>query len=148
MHMCWSDLNCFVQQCTTSPLQLSLKSLWTPNLKPPLSELILVTLQCNKIKGSLLFVLRYVYIVLCTSSTYGVHQVSDDDKPTQTILSDMQKKFSNVNSIPHTAELGVNAFSHANTAMADLDIITSRYLHPLKTIITVVDGIANISFVA
>lgn len=74
--------------------------------------------------------------------------MSDGDKPTQTILSDTQKKLSDINSIPRAAELGVNAFGHANTAMADLDIITSTYLHPLKTFITVVDGIANVSFVA
>ena len=87
------------------------------------------------------------YMVACTSSAQGFRQVSDDDKPTQTILQDAQKKLSDINSIPRAAGTGVNAIDHANTAMTNLDTINATYLQPLKTFNTVVNTIANVSFV-
>ena len=74
--------------------------------------------------------------------------MSDDDRSTQTILSDTQKKLSDNNPIPGAAENGANAIDHANTAMSVLDTINATYLQPLKTFDTVVNGIANVSFVA
>ena len=73
--------------------------------------------------------------------------MSDDDRPTQTILSDTQKKLLGINPIPGAAETGANVINDADTALADLDTITT-YLQPLKTFNTVVNGIANVSFVA
>ena len=87
------------------------------------------------------------YMVECTSSAHGFHQVSDDDKHTQTILQDAQKKLSDINSIPGPAGTGVGAINGANTAMTGLDTIDATYLQPLKTFNTVVNGIANASFV-
>ena len=72
----------------------------------------------------------------------------DDDKPTQTILRDTEKKLLNINSIPGAAETGVNAIDNVNTAMTVVDTINATYLQPLKTFNTVVNTIANISFVA
>ena len=65
-----------------------------------------------------------------------------------TSLQDAQKKLSDINSIPGPAGTGVNAIDHANTAMTDLNTIDATYLQPLKTFNTVVNGIANVSFVA
>ncbi|KIM56283.1 hypothetical protein SCLCIDRAFT_1220434 [Scleroderma citrinum Foug A] len=73
--------------------------------------------------------------------------VLDDDKHTQTILQDAQKKLSNINSIPGPAGTGVNAIGHGNIAMTNFDSICATYLQPLKTFNTVVNGIANASFI-
>jgi len=76
--------------------------------------------------------------------------VSDDDKPAQTMLSDIQdaqKKLSDINSIPGATEIGVNAIDHANTTMTGLDTINATYLQPLKTFNTVVNTLANVCFV-
>ena len=64
-----------------------------------------------------------------------------------TSLQDAQKKLSNINSIPGPAGTGVNAIGHGNTAMTNFDIIYATYLQPLKTFNTVVNGIANASFI-
>ena len=74
--------------------------------------------------------------------------MSDDDKPTQTIIEDAEKKLLNINPIPGAAETGVNTIDHANTAMTVVDTINATYLQPLKTFNTVVNTIANVSFVA
>jgi len=77
--------------------------------------------------------------------------VSGNDKPTQIILNDIQdaeKKLSDINSIPRTVEIGVNATDCANTALTGLDTINATYLQPLKTFNTVVNAIANVSFAA
>ena len=71
-----------------------------------------------------------------------------DGKPTQTIIKDAEKKLSDINSIPGAAQTGVNAIDHANTAMIVVDTINTTYLQPLKTFNTVVNTIANVSFVA
>jgi len=74
--------------------------------------------------------------------------VSGDDKPTKTIIKDAEKKLLNINSIPGAAETGVNAIDHANTLMTVVDTINATYLQPLKTFNTIVNTIANVSFVA
>jgi len=74
--------------------------------------------------------------------------VSGDDKPTKTIIKDAEKKLLNINSIPGAAETGVNAIDHANTAMTVVDTTSATYLQPLKTFNTIVNTIANVSFVA
>ena len=71
-----------------------------------------------------------------------------DDKPTQTIIKDAEKKLSDINSIPGAAQTGVNAIDHANTAMTVVDTINATYLQPLKTFNTIINTIANISFIA
>ena len=88
------------------------------------------------------------YMVECTSSAHGFHQVSDDDKRTQTILQDTQKKLSDINSIPGPAGTDINVIDHANTAMTVLDTIDATYLQPLKTFNTVVNAIANASCIS
>ena len=72
----------------------------------------------------------------------------DDDKPTQTILQDAEKKLLDINPIPGAAETGVNTINHANTVLTVIDTINATYLQPLKTFNTIVNTIANISFVA
>ena len=72
----------------------------------------------------------------------------DDDKPTKTILQDAEKKLLDINPISGAAGTGVNAIDHANTAMTVVDTINATYLHPLKTFNTIVNTIANVSFVA
>ena len=74
--------------------------------------------------------------------------MSADDKLTQTILSNTQKKLLDIISIPGTAETGVNAIDHVNTTMTILDTINATYLQPLKIFDTVINSIANISVVA
>jgi len=74
--------------------------------------------------------------------------VSGDDKPTKTIIKDAEKKLLNINSIPGAAGTGVNAIDHANTAVTVVDTINATYLQPLKTFNTIVNTIANVSFVA
>jgi len=74
--------------------------------------------------------------------------VPDVDKPTQTILQDAEKKLLDISPIPGAAETGVNAIDHANTAMTVVDTINATYLQPLKTFNTIVNTIANVSFVA
>jgi len=74
--------------------------------------------------------------------------VPDDDKPTQTILQDAEKKLLDINSIPGAAGTGVNAIDHANTAVTIVDTTSATYLQPLKTFNTVVNIIANVGFVA
>ena len=59
----------------------------------------------------------------------------------------MQKRLLDNNPIPGTAENGANAIDHANTVVSVLDTINATYLQPLKTFDTVVNGIANVSFV-
>jgi len=74
--------------------------------------------------------------------------VPDDDKPTQTILQDAEKKLLDINPIPGAAGTGVNTIDHANTAVAVVDTINATYLHPLKAFNAIVNTIANVSFVA
>jgi len=74
--------------------------------------------------------------------------VPDDDKPTQTILQDAEKKLLDINPIPGAAETGVNATDLANTVVTIIDTINATYLQPLKTFNTIVNTIANVSFVA
>jgi len=74
--------------------------------------------------------------------------VLGDDKPTQTIIKDAEKKLSEIKSIPGAAQTGVNAIDHANTAMTVVDTINATYLQPLKTFNTIANTIANVSFVA
>ena len=71
----------------------------------------------------------------------------NDDKPTQTILQDAEKKLLDINPIPGAAETGVNAIDHATTAMTVVDTINATYLQPLKTFNTIVNTIANVSFI-
>jgi len=74
--------------------------------------------------------------------------MSGDDKPTKTIIKDAEKKLLNINPIPGAAETGVNTIDHASTAVAVVDTINATYLQPLKTFNTIVNTIANVSFVA
>jgi len=74
--------------------------------------------------------------------------VSDDDKPTQTIIKNAEKKLLDINPIPGAAGTGVNTIDHANIAMTVVDTINATYLQPLKTFNTIVNTIANVSFVA
>ena len=72
----------------------------------------------------------------------------DDDKPTQTILQDAEKKLLDINPIPGAAGTSVNAIDHANTAVTVVDTTSATYLQPLKTFNTIVNTIANVSFIA
>jgi len=74
--------------------------------------------------------------------------VSGDDKPTKTIIKDTEKKLLNINSIPGAAETSVNTIDHVNTAMTIVDTTSATYLQPLKTFNTVINTIANVSFIA
>ena len=71
-----------------------------------------------------------------------------DDKPTKTIIKDAEKKLLDINPIPGAAGTGVNTINHANTAVAVVDTINATYLQPLKTFNTIINTIANISFIA
>jgi len=53
----------------------------------------------------------------------------------------------NINPIPGAAETGVNTINHVNTAVTIIDTINATYLQPLKTFNTIINTIANVSFV-
>ena len=67
--------------------------------------------------------------------------------PTQAITVDIQDaedNVSNVKLIPGPVDTVVNKIGYANTAMAQLDTITSTYLQPLSNFNAVVAGIGNV----
>ena len=59
-------------------------------------------------------------------------------------IQDAEDNVSNVKHIPGPAETIVNTIGYANTAVVQLDTITSTYLQPLSNFNAVVTGIANV----
>ena len=67
--------------------------------------------------------------------------------PTQDIIMDIQNadnNVSNVKPIPDSVETAVNTITYANTAISQLDTITSTYFQPFRTFNTVVTGISDV----
>ena len=61
--------------------------------------------------------------------------------PTQDIIMDIQNadnNVPNVKPIPGSVETAVNTITYANTAIIQLDTITSTYFQPFRTFNTVV----------
>ena len=86
--------------------------------------------------------LRCVHLSLHTEPMPWIRQV-----PSQDIVMDIQDaedNASNVKAIPGPVETIVNTIGYANTAMSQLDTITSTYLQPLNNFNAVVTGIGNV----
>ena len=81
-------------------------------------------------------------IAVYTTNTHGFRQLS-----TQVIVKDIhdaEQNISNIKPITGTAESTVIAIGSANTAMVQIDSISSTYLQPLSIFNAVVAGIANV----
>ena len=59
-------------------------------------------------------------------------------------IQDAEEKISNVKRISVPLETAVNVIGSANTAMIQLDTISSTYLQPLNIFNAVVTGIADV----
>ena len=81
------------------------------------------------------------------TATHITHAHGFRQIPTQVIVKDIQnaeQSISHVKSISGAAESTVIAIGSANTAMVQIDSISSTYLQPLSIFNVVVTGIANV----
>ena len=96
----------------------------------------------EKLRVTLLLPLRCVQLSLHTAPMPCIRQV-----PTQAIAVDIQDavdNVSNVKLIPGPVDIVVDKIGYANTAMDQLDTITSTYLQLLSNFNAVVTGIGNV----
>ena len=77
-----------------------------------------------------------------SADTYGFCQVSAQDVIKD--IQDAEDNITHVKPISSPVETTVNTIGFANSAMNQLDTITSTYLQPFRTFNSVVTGIANV----